>query len=85
MTVGAKMSKLNGQKHRNSQILEFEPGGPPELEKKRRVLRTTYLTVAFAPLRAEMSENAAGETRRCREIVKIMISRNSRKLTFCHL
>ena len=45
ITVGTKMSKLNGRKHRNSQTLEFEPGGPPELEKKRRVLRTTYLIV----------------------------------------
>ncbi len=46
------------------------PFGPAGLKRWRRVLRTTQRIFAFAQLRAEMSQNAAGEARRAPEIIK---------------
>ena len=62
------------------------PKGPPRLEKKRRVLRATYLVIfAFAQLRAEVSENDAGEARRASEFIKNLNSGKHRKSHVLHL
>ena len=56
--------KTPDPKHVKSENPRFQPGGPPEMERRRRVLRTTYLMFAFAQLRAEMCENDVREARR---------------------
>ena len=55
---------MSDPNHVKSENLGFQFEGPSEMERRRRVLRTTYLIFAFAQLRAEMCENDVREARR---------------------
>ena len=62
ITVGSKMLKISMAVHRNCENLEFQPGGPPDLKKKRRVLRTTYLLLrSYAPKCLKMMPETPGD------------------------
>ena len=61
--------------------LEIQPEGPPKTMKTEESASHHLLMFAFAQLRAEMTENDAGEARRLPEIMKNCNLGNTGKLT----